>query len=84
MPTNLDIDQKLLDEVLRVSGKETLREALTVPLTEFVQRRRQRKVLELFGRLRWSSDYDHKREREREGAEPRLLRRSTDGPGSSQ
>ena len=65
MPPKFTIDDRLLSDALRVSGRKTVSEAVTMALTEFVQRRRQRKVLKLFGKLQWSSDYDHKRERER-------------------
>ena len=65
MPTNLNIDDALLDEALAASGKKTKREAVTTALSEFVQRRKQKKVLELFGKLEWSPNYDHKKERER-------------------
>jgi Arc/MetJ family transcription regulator len=65
MPTNLNIDDDLLDETLAASGKKTKREAVNIALSEFVQRRKQKKVLELFGKLDWSPNYDHKKERER-------------------
>ena len=65
MATNLNIDDALLDEALLASGKKTKREAVTVALHEFVQRRKQKKIFELFGKLEWSPSYDHKKERER-------------------
>ena len=65
MATNLNIDDGLLDEALAASGKKTKREAVTIALHEFVQRRKQKKVLELFGKLDWSPNYGHKKERER-------------------
>lgn len=34
-------------------------------LHEFVARREQQKILELFGTLDWDSDFDYKRERTR-------------------
>ncbi len=65
MATNLNIDDGLLDEALAASGKKTKREAVNIALNEFVQRRKQKRVLDLFGKLEWSPNYDHKKERER-------------------
>lgn len=65
MATNLNIDDALLEEALAASGKKTKREAVTIALNEFVQRRKQKRVLELFGKLDWSPNYDHKKDRER-------------------
>lgn len=65
MATNLNIDDGLLDEALVASGKKTKREAVNIALNEFVQRRKQKRVLDLFGKLEWSPNYDHKKERER-------------------
>jgi Arc/MetJ family transcription regulator len=65
MPTNLNIDDGLLDEAVKVSGKKTKRETVNAALTEYVSRRKQRRILDLFGKLEWDPKYDHKKERER-------------------
>jgi len=65
MPTNLNIDDSLLDEAVKVSGKKTKRETVNVALAEYVSRRKQRRILDLFGKLEWDAKYDHKKERER-------------------
>lgn len=65
MATNLDIDPALLDEALRLSGESTKKAAVTKALKEFVARRRQKKLLELFGKLDWDPAYDYKSERTR-------------------
>lgn len=65
MPTNLNLDDGLIAEALRVSGKRTKREAVTAALQEFVARRRQRRMLELFGTLEWDPRFDYKKERGR-------------------
>jgi Arc/MetJ family transcription regulator len=65
LATNLDIDPELLDRALRVSGKRTKKAVVTQALTEFVLRREQKRLAELFGRFDWNSDYDYKRERSR-------------------
>ena len=65
MPTNLNIDDGLLEEALKASGRKTKREAVNDALTEYVARRKQRRILELFGKLEWDAKYSYKKERER-------------------
>lgn len=65
MATNLDIDPKLLERALELSGQRTKTAAVRQALEEFVARREQARILELFGTLEWDSGYDYKRERER-------------------
>ena len=65
MATNLSIDPKLLDHALEVSGEKTKKAAVTIALKEFIARREQKRLLELFGNLDWDSGYDYKAERTR-------------------
>jgi Arc/MetJ family transcription regulator len=65
MATNLDIDPELLEQALRVSGEKTKKAAVTRALREFIARRRQRQLLDLFGSVDWEPAYDYKRERSR-------------------
>jgi hypothetical protein len=66
MATNLPLDQDLLDRAFRVSGEPTKKAAVTRPLQEFIARREQRQVAELFDKLEWDPGYDVKDERERQ------------------
>jgi hypothetical protein len=43
-----------------VSGERTKKAAVTKSLQEFIARRQQRRVLELFGKLEWDAAYDYK------------------------
>ena len=65
MATNLSIDPKLLDRALEISGENTKKATVTIALKEFIARREQKQLLELFGKLDWDSDYDYKAERTR-------------------
>jgi hypothetical protein len=65
MATNLALDQELLHREVRVSGEPTKKAAVTRALQEFIARREQRRVAELFGKLEWDSTYDYKAERSR-------------------
>lgn len=66
MATNLSIDPKLIERALEVSGERTKKAAVTKALHEFIARRRQKRLLELMGKLEWDSGYDYKAERRRD------------------
>ena len=66
MATNLSIDPKLIERALEVSGERTKKAAVTKALQEFIARRRQKRLLELMGKLEWDSAYDYKAERRRD------------------
>ena len=65
MATNLSIDPDLLERALEVSGERTKKAAVTKALEEFIARRRQKRLLDLMGKLDWQSSYDYKAERSR-------------------
>ncbi|MDZ4741601.1 MAG: type II toxin-antitoxin system VapB family antitoxin [Alphaproteobacteria bacterium] len=66
MATNLAIDPKLIELALEVSGERSKKAAVTMALQEFVARRRQKRLLELMGKLEWDRSYDYKAERTRD------------------
>ena len=63
MPTNLALDDKLLEEALRVGGHRTKKATVTEALSEYIQRRRQSKVLDLFGTIEMDRAFDYKAQR---------------------
>ena len=63
MATNLSLDPVLLEKALKVSGETTKQSAVTKALKEFIARREQRRIIELFGKLDWDPDYDYKTSR---------------------
>ncbi len=65
MATNLALDPGLLERALAVSGEKTKKAAVTRALEEFIARREQARVEEIFGQLEWDPDYDYKAERSR-------------------
>jgi Arc/MetJ family transcription regulator len=65
MPTNLAIDDKLLNEALTVGGYKTKRETVNEALREFIQRRERLRLVNLFGKIDYDSKYDYKKERRR-------------------
>lgn len=65
MPTNLALSDDLLNEALRLSGKRTKKAVVTEALEEYIQRRKQREIINLFGSFDFDPDYDYKAERQR-------------------
>ncbi|MBI5529311.1 MAG: type II toxin-antitoxin system VapB family antitoxin [Deltaproteobacteria bacterium] len=65
MTTNLAIDKDLLEEARRIGGRRSAKETVTSALTEFILRRRQMKIIDMFGRVEFDPSYDYKAERHR-------------------
>ena len=65
MPTNLNIDPSLLEEALKVGGLSTKKETVNLALREFVLRRKQRAIVDLFGTIDFDPNYDYKQHRDK-------------------
>jgi Arc/MetJ family transcription regulator len=65
MATNLALDDALVEEARKLGGHRTKREAVNEALAEYVARRKQRGILELFGKLEPDPSYDYKKDRRR-------------------
>jgi hypothetical protein len=65
MATNLAIDPDLLERALQASGERTKKAAVTRALEEFIARREQARIVDLFGTVEMDPGYDYKAERSR-------------------
>jgi len=65
MPTNLALDDRLIEEARRAGRHKTKREAVSAALAEYVQRRKQLRILDAFGTLDFDPKYNYKIERRR-------------------
>ncbi len=65
MPTNRAIDDHLLTSAQKISGFKTLKETVNQALREFIQRRKQQGILDLFGTVEYDRDYGCKKLRNR-------------------
>jgi Arc/MetJ family transcription regulator len=65
MPTNLAIDDRLLAEAQRAGGHRTKKATVTEALQEYIQRRRQSKIVKLFGTVEFDPSHDYKKQRRR-------------------
>ncbi|MDE3019809.1 MAG: type II toxin-antitoxin system VapB family antitoxin [Nitrospirota bacterium] len=63
MPTNLAIDDKLLEEAVRLGRMRTKKDTVNRALEEFIARRRQRQVLKAIGTFRFREDWNYKQDR---------------------
>lgn len=65
MATNLAISPDLLERAVELSGTKTKTAAVTLALREFIARREQRRLIDLFDTLDWDAEFDYKAERSR-------------------
>jgi hypothetical protein len=65
MATNLSIDPDLIERALEVSGERTKKAAVTRALEEFIARRKQKRLLDLMGKLEWDKSFGYKAARSR-------------------
>jgi len=65
MATNLDIDEKLLEEALHIGGNRTKKATVEQALQEYIQRRKQQRILKLFGKIEYDPSYNYKEQRRR-------------------
>jgi hypothetical protein len=63
MASNLAIDDGLLNEAQKIGGLGTKKATVTQALEEFIQHRKQMKILELFGKIDFDPKYDYKKQR---------------------
>ena len=65
MPTNLAIDDRLIEEAQKLGRHRTKKETVTAALDEYIKRRKQQNILPLFGTIEYDDSYDYKQERGR-------------------
>ncbi|MCP4611423.1 MAG: type II toxin-antitoxin system VapB family antitoxin [Planctomycetes bacterium] len=66
MPTNLAIDDSLLQEAKDISKHKTKKAVVTEALEEYIQRRRQFQITKLFGSIEYDESYDYKDQRKKQ------------------
>jgi len=65
MATNLAIDDRLIEEARKVGKHRTKKATVTEALQEYIARRRQASILDLFGKIEFDPRYDYKKQRRR-------------------
>jgi len=63
MATNLAIDAELIDEAKTIGKHRTKKGAVTEALQEYIQRRKQIEIFNLFNEIDYDQNYDYKKQR---------------------
>ena len=65
MPTNLKLNDRLIEATVRLGKFKTKQEAVNTALGEFVSRRQRLRILELAGKIDFDPEWDYKQMRRR-------------------
>jgi len=65
MNLNHTTQDELINEALKIGGFKTKKETIYIALREFINRRKQLEIIDLFGKLDPDPDYDYKQGRDR-------------------
>ena len=60
MRTNIDIDDALIDEVMKVANVKTKKEAVHLALQEFLKAKKKKDLFDLAGKIAFEDNFDHK------------------------
>ena len=63
MPTNLKLNDKLIEATVRLGNFKSKQEAVNTALAEYVQRRQRLRILELGGKIDFDPKWDYKKMR---------------------
>lgn len=66
MPTNLAIDDDLLETAKKIGKHKTKKAVVTEALEEYIQRRKQLQIADIFGSIEYDEDYDYKEQRKKQ------------------
>ena len=59
--TNIDLDDRLVREGLRVFGCKSKRELVNLALNELLKKAKRKEILKLRGQLKWEADLEELR-----------------------
>jgi Arc/MetJ family transcription regulator len=65
MPTNLALDDNLIEEARRIGRHKTKKEAVTTALAEYIAQRKRLEILDSFGTIDFDLKFDYKTERKK-------------------
>jgi len=66
MATNLAINNELIEKARKIGKHKTKKAVVTEALEEYIQRRKQIEIIDLFGTIEFDPEYDYKSLRDRE------------------
>jgi len=56
--TNIDLDENLVDEAMKLTNKKTKKEVVNYAVEELVRKLKRKKILELEGKIEWTGNLD--------------------------
>jgi len=65
MPTNLKLDDKLIEQTVKLGHFKSKQQAVNTALAEYVQRRQRLRILDLAGKIEFDPNWDYKKMRRR-------------------
>lgn len=63
MPTNLKLNDKLIEETLKLGKFKSKQEAVNTALAEYVHRRQRLRILDLGGKISFDPKWDYRKMR---------------------
>ncbi len=60
MRTNIEIDDRLMEEAFSLTNVRTKKELIHLALQEFIKAKKKKDLLELSGKIQFHEGYDHK------------------------
>ena len=63
MATNLDLDDKMIEEAVKIGKFRSKKDAVNAAVGEYVRRHKQAGILKLAGTVEYYPDYDYKKNR---------------------
>lgn len=63
MATNLAIDDRLIEEAKAIGKHRTKKGVVTEALQEYIQRRKQTEIFNIFNKIDYDQGYDYKKQR---------------------
>jgi hypothetical protein len=65
MPTNLAIDDRLIEQAKKLGRHKSKKDTVNAALDEYIRRRKQEALIPLFGTIDYDPAYNYKRERKK-------------------
>ncbi len=59
--TNVELDEKLVKEAMKLTGIETKKQLINYALSELVRKIKRKGILELEGKVKWEGNLDDMR-----------------------
>ena len=65
MATNLQLDDRLIKQAVELGTHRTKKAAVTQALNDYIAHLKQEKILNLFGKVDFTPEYDYEKQRAR-------------------